>query len=63
MRFLLSVLGSLAILVGALWVGKGLGLIHWPASSFMLDMRIWMLWGAVLALFGAMLIRWARRRN
>ncbi|QDZ07214.1 hypothetical protein FPZ24_06750 [Sphingomonas panacisoli] len=62
MRFLLSVLGSLAILMGALWVGQGLGLIHWPASSFMVDQRIWAVWGILLAAAGVLLNWWARRR-
>ena len=62
MRFLLSVLGSLAILMGALWVGQGLGLIHWPASSFMLDQRIWAVWGILLATAG-MLVTWLARRR
>ena len=62
MRFLLSVLGSLAILMGALWVGQGLGLIHWPASSSMLDQRIWAVWGILLAAVGILLNWWARRR-
>jgi len=63
MRFLLSVLGSLAILVGALWTGQGLGLIHWPASSFMLDQRIWAVWGIALVAVGILLNWWARRRR
>ena len=62
MRFLLSVLGSLAILMGALWVGQGLGLIHWPASSFMLDQRIWAVWGILLATAG-ILVTWLARRR
>jgi hypothetical protein len=63
MRLLLTIVGALCVAMGGLWFLQGAGIVHWPASSFMLDMRIWMLWGAVLMLFGAMLIRWARRRN
>ena len=62
MRLLLQIVGAVCIAMGLLWVGQGLGLIHWPASSFMLDVRIWMLWGALLALFGVLLIGWGRRR-
>ncbi|MFM9978106.1 MAG: hypothetical protein ACKVOP_08705 [Sphingomonadaceae bacterium] len=62
MKSVLFVLGVLATLMGLLWVGQGLGLILWPASSFMLDQRIWSLWGAVLAVVGIAAIWWSRRR-
>ena len=62
-RVLMLVIGVLAVLMGLLWIGQGTGIVHWPASSFMLDVRIWMVWGALLALFGAMLIGFARRRR
>jgi hypothetical protein len=58
---LLSV-GLLALLAGLLWVGQGAGLVHWPASSFMIDQRPWILRGAVLALIGLVLIVVSRRR-
>lgn len=48
--------GLLAMLVGLLWVGQGAGLIHWPASSFMIDQRQWVTPGAVLAVFGLVLV-------
>ena len=54
-------LGVLAVLMGLLWIGQGIGFIHWPASSFMLDQRIWALWGALLAVVGIVLIRIGRR--
>ena len=61
MKTLLLILGTAAILMGLLWVGQGLGLIHWPASSFMLDQRPWALRGAVLALVGLVLVVMSRR--
>jgi len=61
MRLLLQIVGALCIAIGLLWVGQGLGLVHWPASSFMLDMRIWALWGALLAAGGIVLV-WIGRR-
>ena len=61
MKILLLILGVAAILIGLLWVGQGLGLIHWPASSFMLDQRPWALRGAVLALVGLVLVVMSRR--
>ena len=62
MRTVASVIGVLAVLMGLLWIGQGLDIIHWPESSFMLDQRIWSIYGAVLALVGAGIIFWARRR-
>jgi len=51
----------LCTLMGALWIGQGRGLIHWPASSFMLDQRIWADYGAALAVAGLLMILLARR--
>ena len=31
----------LGILDGAVGIGQGLGLVQWPASSFMIDQRPW----------------------
>ena len=61
MRKLLVTLGFLALAIGLLWIGQGTGYIHWPASSFMLDQRIWALWGALLAVVGIVVIRIGRR--
>ena len=63
MRTALRMVGVLAMLMGGLWFLQGAGIVHWPASSFMLDQRIWMLWGGLLALAGvAMLWLGGRRR-
>jgi hypothetical protein len=62
MKTILLILGVLATLMGLLWIGQGLGLIMWPSSSFMLDQRIWSLWGALLAVVGIGAIWWSRRR-
>jgi hypothetical protein len=48
--------------MGILWVGQGTGVVHWPASSFMLDQRPWATRGAILAVVGVALIMFARRR-
>jgi hypothetical protein len=58
----LLIVGIAAVLVGLLWIGQGTGLVHWPASSFMLDQRVWAAWGAVLAVVGVVLIALSRRR-
>lgn len=57
---LLSV-GVLMALMGMLWIGQGLGYIHWPESSFMLDQRPWADRGVALAVAGLLLILVARR--
>ena len=62
MKPALLILGVLCLLVGLLWVGQGAGLVHWPASSFMIDQRPWIARGAILAVVGLVLILFARRR-
>ena len=59
----LTIAGVLALLMGLLWIGQGLGYIHWPASSFMLDQRPWALRGAILAVIGVGLLVYARSRR
>ncbi|HEU0067316.1 MAG TPA: hypothetical protein VFQ57_08770 [Sphingomonas sp.] len=61
LRPILLVLGVFATLMGLLWIGQGLGYIHWPKSSFMLDQRPWADRGAALAVVGLLLILVARR--
>jgi len=62
MRTALLILGLLALAIGLLWVGQGAGLVHWPASSFMIDQRPWVTRGAILAFIGLVLILLSRRR-
>ena len=62
MKSALLIVGIAAVLVGLLWIGQGTGLVHWPASSFMLDQRVWATRGAVLAVVGIVLIALSRRR-
>ncbi|HXH17117.1 MAG TPA: hypothetical protein VNJ10_13400 [Sphingomonas sp.] len=61
LRPILFVVGTLCALMGLLWIGQGLGYVHWPQSSFMLDQRPWADRGALLAAFGLALIFAARR--
>ena len=63
LRGLIGLLGILMVLMGLLWVGQGLGLIMWPAESFMLADRKWAINGAVLAAVGLVLIWFSRRRR
>jgi hypothetical protein len=62
MRLALVILGIAATLMGLLWIGQGAGLVDWPASSFMIDQRPWIIRGAVLAVVGLVLIAVSRRR-
>lgn len=62
LRGLGGLLGILMVLMGLLWVGQGLGLILWPAESFMLADRQWAINGAVLAAAGLALVWFSRRR-
>ena len=61
MKIVTTIIGVFALLMGLLWLGQGSGYIHWPAKSFMVDERIWMLWGALLAVVGIVVIRIGRR--
>ena len=62
MKTALLIVGIVAVLMGLLWVGQGAGVIHWPASSFMLDQRPWVLRGAILAVAGLVAVLFSRRR-
>ena len=61
LRLAMLVIGTLAMLVGLLWLGQGLGIVRWPASSFMIDVTAWAVRGAVLAVGGALMIYYGRR--
>ena len=61
MKMALTILGALMVLVGLLWMGQGLGIVRWPASSFMIDVSGWVWRGGLFALGGLLLI-WAGRR-
>ena len=63
MRRALAIIGVLMVAMGLLWVGQGLGYIHWPASSFMLDQRPWAVRGALLAIAGLGLLLFARGKR
>ena len=57
------ILGIAALLMGLLWIGQGAGVVHWPASSFMIDQRPWVTRGAILAVVGLILIAASRMRR
>jgi hypothetical protein len=63
MRLAALILGIAGLVVGLLWIGQGAGLVHWPASSFMIDQRPWMTRGAILAVVGLILMGASRLRT
>lgn len=60
-KTLITIVGVLAVLMGLLWIGQGLGIIMWPSSSFMLADRQWAYNGAILAAVGMLVIILVRR--
>lgn len=62
-RFLMRVFGVALLLSGLLWTLQGLGLVMWPAESFMLGQREWATYGLIAAAAGALLIWLSRRRG
>jgi len=63
MRTFLIILGIIAILTGALWIGQGTGCIMWPRSSFMVQQKQWAYYGAALAIIGVAILIYAGDRH
>ncbi len=63
LRLLAQVLGVALVLSGGLWALQGLGIVMWPAESFMLAERQWALYGAITVVIGVLLFWWGRRRH
>jgi hypothetical protein len=57
---LLGGIGVVSCLVGVVWLGQGVGVIH---GSFMTGRPFWAVIGAVLLVAGLALIAWAPRRS
>ena len=57
----LWIAGVLLVPFGAIWTLQGLGILMWPAESFMLADRQWAVNGAITAVAGIVLILVARR--
>ena len=60
-RTLMVGIGVLAVAFGLLFILQGLGIVHWPRSSFMLDDRSWAVRGAVLVAGGALMAWYGRK--
>jgi hypothetical protein len=57
----LLIIGLMALAIGLLLIGQGLGVINWPQSSFMIRQMQWAGYGAALAALGLILI-WQSKR-
>lgn len=62
LKGVMAMVGIAAIMMGGLWILQGLNIVRWPASSFMLGDTTWTRNGAVLAVVGALLLWFARKR-
>ena len=63
MKLVLQIFGVALILAGGLWALQGAGIVMWPAESFMLAERQWVLYGLITVAVGAGLLWFARRRG
>ena len=63
LRLLAQILGVALVLSGGLWALQGLGIVMWPAESFMLAERQWALYGLITVVIGVLLFRWGSRRS
>jgi len=61
MQRALLIVGLIALAIGLLWIGQGLGVINWPQSSFMIRQMQWAGYGAALAALGLILM-WQSKR-
>nr|WP_239805709.1 hypothetical protein [Croceicoccus hydrothermalis] len=62
MRIIMQVFGTALVLVGGLWTLQGLGLVMWPAESFMLGQDSWAVYGGIAMAVGLVLLWLTRRR-
>ena len=61
MKLVLTIVGIFAVLMGLLWIGQGAGVVR-AIPSFMIDQRIWEVWGVLLATVGVGCLVLSRRR-
>lgn len=62
LKGIMAIVGVAMILVGGLWALQGLDIVRWPASSFMLGDTAWTRNGVILAVVGAVLVWFARKK-
>jgi membrane protein implicated in regulation of membrane protease activity len=61
MKSLITIIGALAFVAGVFFTLQGLGIIQYPASSFMVDNSSWVYKGAIIAAVGLLAIVLVRR--
>lgn len=61
LRPALLLLGFVLALTGGIWILQGLGHLAWPAFSPMLGRRVWVDYGAAVAVAGLLMLLVARR--
>jgi hypothetical protein len=61
MRAALVLVGGFLLLVGGFFAAQGLGVIPWPAESFMVGNKDWAYYGSGIALAGATFLFVARK--
>lgn len=62
-KLLVRIFGVVLFLAGILWSLQGLGLVMWPAQSFMLGQEEWAIYGILAAAVGVLLIWITRTRD
>jgi len=60
-RMVLKVIGGLLIAFGIIWTLQGLGVLRWPAESFMLARGEWAIYGGLTAVAGSMMVAFGFR--
>jgi hypothetical protein len=63
MRIVSSLVGLLMVMAGTFWALQGLHLTGPNDRSFMVGDRHWVLYGAILALFGLAQVIWSNIRQ
>jgi hypothetical protein len=53
--------GLLLVIAGLIWSAQGSGYFPYPAESFMIDQRPWVLRGLATAVCGLAVMLWSRR--
>ncbi len=60
---MLRAAGMFLVALGCIWALQGVGVLHWPADSFMRGERQWALRGGAMILAGSLLLWLAARRR
>lgn len=60
---MLRAAGMFLVALGCIWALQGLGLLTWPADSFMLAQREWAIYGMLTAAAGAAVLWGVSRRK